>query len=159
MRGAVRALNPVMGNVKALRDVTPEQLEEHKDRMPELWYRRARHVVTENERVILAVESLRVGDIERFGQLMYQSHASLRDDYEVSCPELDILVELASRQPGTIGARMTGAGFGGCTVNLVALDAVAEFQAHVAEKYQAKTDLEPMIYVCSPSDGVTHRRL
>ncbi|RPJ62601.1 MAG: galactokinase, partial [Acidobacteria bacterium] len=125
----------------------------------DLWYQRARHVVTENERVLSAVKSLKAGDIVQFGRLMYESHASLRDDYEVSCAELDVLVELASRQPGTIGARMTGAGFGGCTVNLVPAEAVADFQAAVAEKYQARTGLKPMIYVCSPSNGVTHRKL
>jgi len=157
--GAARALDAILGNVKALRDVSPEQLEEHKDRMPELWYRRARHVVTENQRVLSAVGFLKAGDIRQFGRLMYDSHASLRDGYEVSCPELDILVELAAAQQGTIGARMTGAGFGGCTVNLVSSEAVAEFQATVGEKYQAKTSLKPMIYVCSPSNGVTHRRL
>ncbi len=156
--GAVRALNAVLGNVKALRDVSPEQLEEHKERMPGVWYKRARHVVTENQRVVSAVKCLKNGHIPCLGRLMYESHASLRDDYEVSCPELDILVELASEQQGTIGARMTGAGFGGCTVNLVASEAVPEFQASVAEKYQGKTGLKPMIYVCSPSNGVTHRR-
>ena len=157
--GAVGALNAVLGNVKALRDVTPEQLERHRDRMPELWYRRARHVVTENRRVVSAVDFLKAGDIRQFGRLMYESHASLRNDYEVSCPELDILVELAAAQQGTIGARMTGAGFGGCTVNLVASEAVADFQAKVAQEYHARTGHKPMIYVCSPSDGVTHRRL
>ena len=157
--GAVRELHEVLGNVQALRDVSPEQLEEHKARMPELWYRRARHVVTENQRVLSAVESLKAGAIEEFGRLMYQSHASLRDDYEVSCLELDILVELASAQAGTIGARMTGAGFGGCTVNLVESEAVPDFQASVAQKYRTRTGLEPMIYVCTPSQGVTYRRL
>jgi galactokinase len=157
--GAAGALDAVLGNVKALRDVSPQQLETHKDQMPELWYRRARHVVTENQRVISAVQFLKAGEIREFGRLMYESHASLREDYEVSCPELDILVELAAEQPGTIGARMTGAGFGGCTVNLVESDAVPEFQAVVKGKYQARTGLEPMIYVCNPSDGVTHRML
>jgi len=157
--GAVRALSPVLGDAKALRDVTPQQLDENKQLMPELWYRRARHVVTENGRVLSAVGFLKSGDIPQFGRLMYESHASLRDDYEVSCAELDILVELASQQQGTIGARMTGAGFGGCTVNLVASEAVADFQATVAEKYQARTGLKPLVYVCSPSNGVMHRKL
>jgi len=157
--GAVRSLNDVLGDVRALRDVSLRQLEEHRGLMPDLWYQRARHVVTENERVLSAVKSLKAGDIVQFGRLMYESHASLRDDYEVSCAELDILVELATRQQGTIGARMTGAGFGGCTVNLVPAEAVAGFQSAVAEKYQARTGLKPMIYVCSPSNGVTHRKL
>lgn len=157
--GAVRALNAVLGNVKALRDVSPQQLEKSKDRMPEISYRRARHVVTENQRVLSAVQFLKAGKIHEFGRLMYESHASLREDYEVSCTELDILVELAAAQPGTIGARMTGAGFGGCTVNLVASEAVPSFQAAIAGMYQARTGLKPMIYVCSPSNGVTHRTL
>ena len=127
--------------------------------MPELWYRRARHVVTENERVISAVKCLKNGETQCLSRLMYDSHASLRDDYEVSCAELDILVELASGQKGTIGARMTGAGFGGCTVNLVSSESVEEFGATVAEGFQARTGVKPFIYVCSPSDGVTHRRL
>ncbi|MFB3902080.1 MAG: galactokinase [Acidobacteriota bacterium] len=157
--GAVQALSEAACDVKALRDVSVERLDERKDRMPELWYRRARHVVTENQRVLSAVDLLKAGDIQQFGRLMYESHASLRDDYEVSCSELDILVELAAEQKGTIGARMTGAGFGGCTVNLVASEAVSDFQAAVGEKYRARTGLKPMIYVCSASDGVTHRRL
>lgn len=157
--GAVRALKPVLGDIQALRDVSSKQLEEHKSQMPELWYRRARHVVTENERVLTAVESLKNGDVQHFGRLMYESHASLRDDYEVSSRELDIMVELASKQKGTIGARMTGAGFGGCTVNLVSSGAVSDFQGAIEEGYQSATGLKPLIYVSSPSDGVTHRKL
>lgn len=157
--GAVRALKPVLGEIKALRDVSPTHLEEHKSLMPELWYRRARHVVTENERVLAAVAALKNGDVQRFGRLMYESHASLRDDYEVSSRELDILVELASKQAGTIGARMTGAGFGGCTVNLVSSEGISDFQEAVSERYQEATGLKPLIYVSSPSNGVTHRKL
>ncbi|RPI22695.1 MAG: galactokinase [Acidobacteria bacterium] len=157
--GAVAVLNQALGNIRALRDVTLEQLEDNKHLMPEMRYRRARHVVTENQRVLSAVQALQDGDLPQFGRLMYDSHASLRDDYEVSCRELDILVEVAAPLPGTLGARMTGAGFGGCTVNLVACDAVEDFQAGVIEKYQAKTDLRPLVYVSRPANGVTHRRL
>ncbi|HXK58352.1 MAG TPA: galactokinase [Acidobacteriota bacterium] len=157
--GAVAILNGVLGNIKALRDVTAQQLEEHKGLLSEVRYRRARHVVSENERVRAAVESLKTNSLDSFGRLMYQSHASLRDDYEVSCQELDILVELAAEQPGTLGARMTGAGFGGCTVNLVHCDAVADFEARVTEQYQARTGLRPLIYACRPTNGVTHRCL
>ena len=100
--------------------------------------RRARHVVSENRRVLAAVDALRTGDVRRFGELMYESHASLRDDFEVSTPELDLLVDLASRAEGVIGARLTGAGFGGCTVNLVERDAVRASRASVVEPYRAE---------------------
>jgi len=155
--GAVDILNRRLGNIKALRDVTPQQLEENQEFLPDINYRRARHVVHENNRVLQAVEALGRRDMQAFGHLMYDSHISLRDDYEVSCRELDIMVELASQQEGTVGARMTGAGFGGCTVNLVKKEALDDFKAYIAEQYGARTGLKPYVYVCSPSSGVTHR--
>jgi galactokinase len=97
---------------------------------------------------------MRSGDVGRFGQLMFESHASLRGDFEVSTPELDLLVELASRTEGVIGARLTGAGFGGCTVNLVERDAVARFEAGVVEPYRAKTGLAARMLVCRAVDGL-----
>ena len=112
------------------------------------------HVVTENERVGAAVNALRQGNIEAFGQLLNQSHVSLRDDYEVSCSELDDMVEAARKVKGVYGSRMTGAGFGGCTVSLVAEEAVEEFRRRVAAEYEAATGLVPRIYVCSAEDGV-----
>jgi galactokinase len=121
--------------------------------LSEILLRRARHVVTENQRTREAVKVLEAGDIERFGELMNASHVSLRDDYEVSSKELDTLVELAWKQPGTLGARMTGAGFGGCTVNLVRADAAEAFAEAVSKGYQQALGLKGEIYVCQASDG------
>jgi galactokinase len=122
--------------------------------LPEPLDRRARHVISENERVLDGVGALRNRDVGRFGELMYESHESLRDDFEVSTPELDLLVELASRTEGVIGARLTGAGFGGCTVNLVERDAVAGFEAGVVEPYRRKTGLPAEMFVCRAVDGL-----
>lgn len=137
----------------SLREVTSADLETGRDALSELLMRRARHVVTENERTLEAVKVLEAGGIERFGELMNASHVSLRDDYEVSCKELDTLVELAWKQPGTLGARMTGAGFGGCTVNLVRAEQAKTFATAVAEGYQAALGLKAETYVCQASDG------
>jgi len=139
--------------VKSLRDVEPADLESARSALDELLLRRARHVVTENQRVLEAVEVLEAGDLERFGELMNASHESLREDYEVSSKELDVLVELAWKQPGTLGARMTGAGFGGCTVNLVRAGAAAAFAEAVRRGYQDALGLRAEIYVCRASDG------
>lgn len=139
--------------IAALRDITPEELEQRANELPPKILRRCRHVVRENQRVLDSIAALQRGDLETFGALMYQSHASLRDDYEVSCRELDILVEAARQVEGVYGARMTGAGFGGCTVNLVALDAVERFRQHVAEAYRTATGVTPPIYVCQAEEG------
>jgi galactokinase len=139
--------------VKSLRDVEPANLESARSALDELLLRRARHVVTENQRVLEAVEVLEAGDLERFGELMNASHESLREDYEVSSKELDVLVKLAWKQPGTLGARMTGAGFGGCTVNLVRADAAEAFVEAVRRGYQDALGLRAEIYVCRASDG------
>jgi galactokinase len=139
--------------VKSLRDVEPSDLESARSALDELLLRRARHVVTENQRVLEAVKALAAGDLERLGVLMNASHESLREDYEVSSKELDVLVELAWKQPGTLGARMTGAGFGGCTVNLVRADAAEAFAEAVRRGYQDALGLRAEIYVCRASDG------
>ena len=139
--------------VNSLRDVERVDLETGSDVLSDILLRRARHVVTENQRTRDAVKALEAADIERFGELMNASHVSLRDDYEVSSKELDTLVELAWKQPGTIGARMTGAGFGGCTVNLVRAEAAEAFAQAVAEGYQKALGLKAEIYVCQASDG------
>jgi len=149
----VELLRTVLPNVTALRDVTSQQLEEHRKELPEVIYRRCRHVVTENERVLDAASALKQGDVAKFGQLMNQSHQSLRDDYEVSCAELDLMVGLARKVEGVFGARMTGGGFGGCTVNLVRRDKIDEFQNTVAAGYQEATGLTPEIYVCKAVKG------
>jgi galactokinase len=139
--------------VKSLRDVEPPDLESARSALDELLLRRARHVVTENQRVLEAVKALAAGDLERLGVLMNASHESLREDYEVSSKELDVLVELAWKQPGTLGARMTGAGFGGCTVNLVRADAVSRFTSMIRERYFQATGHRPEIYVCEAAEG------
>ena len=149
----VKHLAQLLPNVAALRDVTLEQLEAHGKDMPDVIYRRCRHVVSENARVLEAGDALVDGNLNRFGQLMYESHRSLRDDYEVSCKELDLMVDLASSVDGVYGARMTGGGFGGCTVNLVAREQAENFQRIVAEDYERETKLKPEIFVCEIADG------
>lgn len=139
--------------VRALRDADESALESARARMSAGVYRRALHVVTENARVLRAVDAMRRGDAAAFGALMEASHASLRDDYEVSCRELDLLVAIARRQPGCLGARMTGAGFGGCTVNLVESGVVDAFVPALREGYRAATGLDAEIYVCDAADG------
>lgn len=149
----VEHLAKSLPNVSALRDVTLEQLERFGRDLPEVIYRRCHHVVTENGRVLAAAEALEHGELGRFGQLMAESHASLRDDYEVSSRELDLMVEVASKVEGVYGARMTGGGFGGCTINLVDVDHVETFTRVVAEGYEQATGLKPEIYVCEASNG------
>jgi galactokinase len=149
----VKLLQSHLPGTKALRDVGIEDLERYGKALPERVYRRCRHVVTENRRVLAAAQALRSHDLEQFGHVMYSSHASLRDDYEVSCKELDLLVDLASSASGVYGARMTGGGFGGCTVNLVRADSVAAFKTHMARAYQEKTGIAPDIYICEPAQG------
>src|SRR5262249_603957 len=149
----VRLLTQFYPNVRALRDVTIEQLEQHRAELPEVIYRRCRHVVTENARVIEAGAALRRQDLERFGEVMAESHVSLRDDYEVSAEELDLMVELAQKIDGVYGARMTGGGFGGSTVNLVKEEKADEFRARVAEEYERVTKIKPEIYICTAGNG------
>jgi galactokinase len=149
----VRILSQVLPGIRALRDVTLNDLENYRDRLGPTISRRVRHVVTENERVQKAAHGLETGDLRESGRLMAESHRSLRDDYEVSSPELDLMVELASRLDGVYGARMTGGGFGGCTVNLVDADRVTKVGQEIRERYQSETGLEPMIYSCQASEG------
>jgi galactokinase len=139
--------------VRSLRDVAPEHLEAARPVLSEILFRRARHVVSENHRVLEAVKVLEAGNLERFGELMNASHESLRDDYEVSSKELDVLVELAWKQPGVLGARMTGAGFGGCTVNLVRQETAEAFAEAVRRGYQDALGLKAEIYICKASQG------
>lgn len=150
----VRVLQQRLPGVRSLRDVSPEQLECYQDNLEPVIYRRCRHVVTENGRVEKAAEMLQKNDLRAFGGLMAKSHRSLRDDYEVSCRELDVMVEIASTKPGVYGARMTGGGFGGCTINLVASEHAEAFRKKVAAEYQAATGLKPDVYITSAADGV-----
>jgi galactokinase len=142
-------------NVRALRDVGEAALKRSRRDLSEVVFRRCRHVITENLRVLEAARALEHGNLELFGELMGESHRSLRDDYEVSCKELDLMVELARRVEGIYGARMTGGGFGGCTINLVKAENAAEFKREVARGYQEATGLLPEIYVCSAAEGVS----
>jgi galactokinase len=144
--------------VKSLRDVTPEQLEKAKAKMTEVVYRRARHVIGEIERTVHAAEGIRASSWPAVGNLMYASHASLRDDYEVSCAELDDVVEIAEDigyKGGVYGCRMTGGGFGGCCVALVKADAVESITKKIAADYKAKTGIEASIFSSRPAAGAT----
>ena len=149
----VRILRIAFPEIRALRDVTLAQLEEQRQILPPKVMARCRHVITENERVKSAVEAFHRVDSKALGPLMQDSHRSLRDDYEVSCKELDLMVEIAIAQPGLIGARMTGGGFGGCTINLVESAAVNNFRRSVAAAYSSKTGLTAEIYVSPASEG------
>ena len=150
----VRALSKYLPNARALRDVTPEDLETYGHELPDVVRRRCRHVIGENGRVLQAAAALERGDLQAFGKLMLESHRSLRDDFEVSCSELDLMVELAKQAEGVYGTRMTGGGFGGCTIALVHAGCVEAFQRTVHEGYERSTGCKPEIYVCSAADGV-----
>jgi galactokinase len=139
--------------VKALRDVTLDQLNEKHDQLDRVAYRRARHVISEDDRTLQAVEAMQRGAAIELGQLMQLSHMSLRDDFEVSSRELNIMVECAEHQSGCYGARMTGAGFGGCAVALVRQDAAEVFSADVAGEYEEATGLKPILYICTATNG------
>jgi len=121
--------------------------------LSEVTLKRAQHVVGENARVFDAAEALRAGDIERFGKRMAESHDSLRDLYEVSCRELDVMVEQANKQEGCYGARMTGGGFGGSTISLVKANCSEQFAENVARGYERETGIVPQIQICTPVDG------
>ena len=155
----LQVLQAADDRVRTLRDVNPEMLERQRpallaaDPSGVLW-RRCRHVVTENARVLAVAAALARRDLPAVRALMAASHTSLRDDYEVSCPELDAMVAAAEASPGFLGGRMTGGGFGGCTVNLVAGDAVAAFRDSVHERYRRATGIEPAIFATQPSDGL-----
>jgi galactokinase len=139
--------------VKALRDVTLDQLNEKRDQLDRVAYRRARHVISENDRTLLAVDAMKRGETIELGQLMQLSHMSLRDDFEVSSRELNIMVECAEHQSGCYGARMTGGGFGGCAMALVRQDVAEAFSASVAAEYEDATGLKPNIYICAATNG------
>jgi galactokinase len=141
--------------IRALRDVTIEQLEKHAADLPEIIYKRCSHIVSENQRVLDGSLALIQGDLSRFGELMRASHCSLRDLYAVSCEELDLMVEVAEGLPGHYGGRMTGGGFGGCTVNLVKAENASSFADEVSRRYFEKTGIKPDIYICSAANGAS----
>jgi galactokinase len=139
--------------IKALRDVSIHELDRFEKDLGDVVYRRCRHVITENARVLSAAKALQKGDVALFGELMGESHRSLRDDYEVSSSELNLMVDLAMKIEGVFGARMTGGGFGGSTVNLVDVNHVELFRKKVAAEYEQLTRLKPEIYVCEAANG------
>ena len=149
----VNILSRFFPEIKALRDVTSEQLQAHANDLPPVIHQRCRHVVEENARTRQAAQLFQSGDLHGVGRLMDESHRSLRDLYEVSCRELDIMVEAAQGLPGFYGGRMTGGGFGGCTVNLVESRQADPFSREVARRYQSQTGLAPPTYICSPANG------
>jgi galactokinase len=150
----VRLLSSEIAGIQSLRDVDSALLHRHKNVLPGLIYWRCRHVVTENERVQRMARALEKADLPAIGKLMADSHRSLRDDYQVSCPELDIMVEIAAALPGVLGARMTGGGFGGCTVNLVDAQAAESARRLILEQYEARTGIHPDAYLLTATDGV-----
>jgi galactokinase len=150
---AVERIRIERPEVKALRDVTWGEIEELASRWPENIRRRARHVTTEIARVHSAGAALRKHDFAALGRLISQSHKSLDEDYEVSSPELNLMVNLASERPGFLGGRMTGAGFGGCTVNLVRASAAADFAMDLGRSYEERSGIRPEVCVCHAADG------
>lgn len=140
-------------DIRALRDVTQEQLSRYGSHLPAILHRRASYVIAENERVLQAAKLLEIGLPEAIGPLLWQSHVGLRDDYEVSCLELDALIEIARQVPGVLGARMMGGGFGGCTINLVQTEAIETLHRAIDQWYPAHTGQQARLDICHPSSG------
>ncbi len=149
---ALRAVNPA---IRELRDATVADLETVRGSISENAFLRCRHIITENARVQEAVEALSAGNVRRMGQLMGEAHASYRDDFAASCPEADMLVELAAAQPGVIGARLTGGGFGGCTVNLVEAAHAQTFRKAIHAAYLERSGIDADIYLCQAAAGAS----
>jgi galactokinase len=145
--------------IAALRDVSYTQLMEHGDALDPVVLRRCKHVITENDRVVRSADALRRGDLSEFGKLMYDSHLSLRLDYEVSCKELDAVVDICAETEGVYGARMTGAGFGGCVVCLVSDRAAEAVIDRLKAEYPRMSGKNPSVYVCAVDSGAASRRL
>jgi galactokinase len=150
---AVEVLKQYDPSVKALRDVTPELLKKHHFELEEKVYKRAKYVVEENIRVEKAFEALQNNDVVKLGKLMYETHIGLRDEYEVSCDELDILFDIAYQSEAVVGARMMGGGFGGCTINIVRNDGVDVFVENAAKEFEKKTGQKPEVYKVKISEG------
>ncbi len=152
---AAQAIAQRYPEVRELRDVTPEMLAAMEGELEDVLLRRTRHVVSENSRVLRAREVLAAGDMRAFGELLNASHESLRADYEVSCAELDAIVDIARGVDGVLGARMTGAGFGGCAIAIVRAEQVGELERAVREQYPARTGLSPRVYVSRAAPGAS----
>ena len=149
----VRLLSRHLGPIQALRDVTVNELEAKRRKLPELVYRRCRHIVTENARVLEAERALEAGDFAACGRAMNASHVSMQEDFEITCPEVDMLAGLAQTVEGVYGSRMTGGGFGGCTVSLLEASAVDKASQILTDGYRIATGMDTEIFVCAPSDG------
>jgi galactokinase len=149
----VRAFANWDPSVRALRDVSIDLLDQHEKDVPVTIWKRCSHVVHENQRTLDAASALAEGNLARVEKLMRESHNSLRDLYEVSCRELDVMVEAAAGLPGFCGGRMTGGGFGGCTVNLVREENAEDFAKRIAKRYREATGIHPQVYLCSAEDG------
>lgn len=156
---AVRLLQVYKPGLRSLREITSVELAAYADRLPEIPHKRAEHVTKEMLRVEQAVSALERQDPKHLGGLMYATHRSLRDLYEVSCPELDLLVQITRQIPGCYGARLTGAGFGGCTVNLVEATAAEAFTRALHDEYQLQTGRDAAIYMCQAADGANARKI
>jgi len=152
---AVEMLREFIAAATQLRDVSIADFERYAEHLPEIIKKRCRHVVTENERVLNAAEALEKNDYAEFGRLMFLSHASLRDDYEVSCRELDLLVKIAGNCAGVLGARMTGGGFGGSTVNLVRRENLDQVIEKISFEYERQIRIKPSIYISGAADGAS----
>jgi galactokinase len=152
---AVALLSKSVPGVRSLRDITPAQFQQYGANLPDVVRKRARHVISEIQRTEDAAAALRNHDLTTFGELMKQSHESLRDDYEVSSRELDVMVDIALEQEGIYGGRMTGGGFGGCTINLVKNSAIPRFITKVASEYERAVGIRAEIYVSRAASGVT----
>lgn len=150
-----RVLRAAHPEIHELRDATLEDLEKARDSMSENAFRRCRHIITENSRVEEAATALAAGNMKRMGELMAEAHASYRDDFAASCPEADLLVELAAAQPGIIGARLTGGGFGGCTVNLVEEKDAETFRKGIHAAYLERAGIDADIYLCQAAAGAS----
>lgn len=148
-----RLLGEIYPDVRLLRDVSLAQLEAARQSLPEVIYRRCRHVISDSERVLLGRDLLQSGDVAGFGRLLVEAHASYRDDFAASCQECDTLVELAVALPGCYGSRLTGGGFGGCTVSVVEADEAERFAAELREKYRGATGIAADIWICEIGDG------
>jgi galactokinase len=155
----VRILASTLKGITALRDVPAARFQELAGMLDPVVRKRCMHVIMENERVGRSARALREGNLSEFGKLMYESHLSLRRDYEVSCPELDLLVDLCAGADGVIGARMTGAGFGGCAIALVNKGFTEGVMSRLNTGYHAKTGRDPSLYICSIDDGARVRRI
>ena len=152
-QAAVAAIQQSRPEVKSLRDVSPTLFEEVEARIPEVPRRRARHVVFENQRVLDFAAAARANELREMGRLFVASHRSMQYDYEITCAEIDFLVDTALELPGVYGARMTGGGFGGCTVNLIAPEAAEEFERDLSAAYQDRFGITPLFYDCAPAAG------